>query len=43
MLLQASAGTTTWQTLVFPGPACMLISVKNGSVTLYDLDVIDVR
>ena len=43
ILLQASAGTTTWQTLVFPGPGCMSISVKNGSVTLYDLDVIDVR
>ncbi len=36
---QASAGTTTWQTLVFPGPGCMSISVKNSSVTLYDLDV----
>ena len=36
---QARAGTTTWQTLMFPGPGCMSISVKNGSVTLYDLDV----
>lgn len=41
MLLSATAraGATTWQTLVFPGPGCMSISVRNGSVTLYDLDV----